>query len=50
MINWEKHFEGKEHELLEEICQLSKCDNCSLWQHCEGSSLTWEEWVWEECE
>lgn len=46
MTNWEKYFEGTKHELLEQICQLSKnCDNCSLLVHCEGKSEPWHEWV-----
>ncbi|WP_303148409.1 DUF4406 domain-containing protein [Adlercreutzia equolifaciens] len=46
MTNWEKYFEGIRHELLEEICQLTKsCDNCSLRIHCEGKSEPWHEWV-----
>lgn len=37
MTNWEKCFDRAKHELLEEICQLSKnCDNCSLLIHCDG--------------
>lgn len=46
MTNWEKYFKGTKHELLEEICQLTKsCDNCSLRIHCEGKSEPWHEWV-----
>lgn len=51
MTNWEKYFEGKEYELLEEICQLTpSCDNCSLLIHCDGKSAPWHEWIWEECD
>lgn len=54
MSNWEDTFKFREHELLEEICQLSTalqqgCCSCSLQVLCEEKGdASWEEWVRSE--
>lgn len=49
-MTWREYFEEHLEEMLDELCQYQKCDNCSLAKPCEISKRNIRDILYEEME